>query len=245
MAINYAEMIKKHRKNKREIIKKTKSIFAESIKKLENQERLLLDFIINCHDNVTMNDNNQFFFLVNLYSDALQSGSVTRKLILEGEYSAAGALMRNIFETMLLIEFLCKKQDNWKDWFEYQRINEDEKATSFKEKSSRLKKLIGKFAVSGFINNRSDIAVKENYRWTYAYLCSFPHTSMERLRRRTLGTDKGFLVYFTAQFNEDIAKYYLNTLFTLIDTIHSDFCVTFKPIKYPYLLKRYDSLKNK
>lgn len=245
MIKKYKDMMKEYKRLRRSVKENTKSKFENKLKFIELQERLLLEYIINCYQWVPKGDNNQFFFLVNLYHDAVQSGRRVKELVIEGDYNAAGTLLRNIFETMLLVEHLCKYASDWKDWLEYQTLEENERENSLEKKSKRLKQLRSKFAINRLIENRDEIHVKENYKWTYGYLCSFPHTSMERLRRRTEGVkDVGFKVYFAPEFKFEIAKYYLNTLFTLIDTIHKDFSMAFKPKKLPPILKRYIRVRN-
>lgn len=244
MIKKYKDMMKEYRKLRNKVKVSTQTVFKDKIKLLETQEKLLLEYTINCHQWVPEGNNNQFFFLINLYHDAIQSGRRIKELIIEGDYNAAGTLLRNIFETMLLVEHLSKYQNDWQEWAEYQRLEENEREKPLQKKSTRLNQLRPKFAISKLIENRNDLSVKENYKWTYSYFCSFPHTSMERLRRRTIGVKNiGFMIYYAPRFNEKSAKYYLNTLFTMIDTIHTDFNSAFKPIKLPLILKKYNKLK--
>lgn len=245
MIKKYADMMKEYRKIRKKIKETTKSIFEKKIKMLESQEKFLLEYIINCYQWVPKGNNNQFFFLVNLYHDAVQSSRRIRELIIEGDYNAAGTLLRNIFETMLLVEHLSKYANDWQEWLEYQTLEENEREKPMEKKSRRLKQLRSKFAINRLIENRVETLVKENYKWTYGYFCSFPHTSMERLRRRTKGVkDVGFKIYFAPEYNSKIANYYFNSLFTMIDTIHADFSIAFKPIKLPPILKRYNKVIN-
>lgn len=244
MIKKYKDIISEYKKIRKNVKDITKSTFKNKLKLIELQERLLLEYVINSHQWVPEGNDNQFFFLVNLYHDAVQSGRRVKELIIEGDYNAAGTLLRNIFETMLLIEHLGKYASDWREWLEFQDLQENEREKPLRKKSKRLWQLIQKFSINKLIENRDEVSVKGNYKWTYGYFCSFPHTSMERLRRRTdVAEGVGFTIYYVPEFNIKIANYYLDSLFTMIDTIHTDFNSAFKPIKLPLILKRYNKVK--
>lgn len=244
MIKKYKDIIREYKKIRKNVKDITKSTFKNKLKLIELQERLLLEYVINSHLWVPEGNDNQFFFLVNLYHDAVQSERRVKELIIEGDYNAAGTLLRNIFETMLLIEHLGKYASDWREWLEFQDLQEIEREKPLQKKSKRLRQLGLKFSIKRLIENRDEISVKENYKWTYGYFCSFSHTSMERLRRRTDAAEGvGFTIYYVPEFNTKIVNYYLNSLFTMIDAINTDFNSAFKPIKLPLILKKYNKVK--
>ena len=93
-------------------IKKTTNVkFKKEITLLEKQEVILYEFLYNFNGkDIVLEDNlennSRLYIIINLFSDCLQNARIIKKLILFGEYNAAGALLRNIFETMLLINYL-------------------------------------------------------------------------------------------------------------------------------------------
>jgi len=224
----------------------TKKIFKKEIGLLKKQEKFLYEFLFNINEEQLGNiEGNQLFFLINLFSDSLQQTNLIRELIIVGKYNAAGTLLRNLFETMLLIEHLQINTSDWRDWLEYQKLSEDERENPLERPSDRLRTLIRKFTPSTLMNAITNETARANSKWTYSYLCSFPHTSMERIRRVTETTEENnFRIRYADKFINDVAQYSFNTLFTLIDSIYDFFIVAIgAPIEGT--LKEYEKIRPK
>jgi len=223
---SYEEMEKEIKSIREQVIKSTNESFKEEIDRLENQEKLLSTFLFNNVEwEMSETDDTQFFFLSTLFSESIQSSRTIRELIICGKYSSAGSLLRNLFECILVMGYLGKKPENWKIWMEYQQLTEEEGKKPLEKRSPRLRQLIKMFSPStlmeGYIVNED---IKENYKWTYGYLCLFSHTSMERIRRVIGKTDqKKFMLKYAHTFNSPLSKHLLDTLFAFLDTIYDVF----------------------
>jgi len=63
------------------------------------------------------------------------------------------------------------------------------------------------------MNAITDETIRANDKWNYGYLCSFPHTSMERIRRVTETTEeKQFKLKYADTFIKEVAKYILTQI---------------------------------
>ena len=93
------------------------------------------------------------------------------------------------------------------------------------------------------MNATTDESIRANDKWNYGYLCSFPHTSMERIRRVTETTEeRQFKIKYADTFIKEVAKYNFNTLFNLIDSIYDIFITAIEaPIEGT--LKEYEKIR--
>jgi len=222
----------------------TNTKFKKEIKHLEKQEVILYEFLYNFNDNEiiledNLENNSRLFIIINLFSDSLQSARIVRKLILSGEYNSAGALIRNLFETMLLINYIAFNESTWKDWLKYQNLEGMEMKSE--KKSKELRQLRQKFSVSELIKNQWP--KEPSHKITYGYLCLLSHASLERLKRVSEGVkETGFIMRYAPKFNEKIAEYYYKTLINIIHNTLMDFLSFVKYKEEPLLIKKYRKL---
>lgn len=101
--------------------------FPEHMRLLTEQNKCLLDFLVNYNSSTAslLIDSNAFLIIFGLLADGVKKEKTCIRLLTEGYYDEAFSLIRTIFENCSHILFLCSNSAEYKNWIEFNKHQND------------------------------------------------------------------------------------------------------------------------
>ena len=241
----YITINKEYHQIRRIIKKETLKIFRKNLKFIGGQEKYLVDYIYRGQEfGLTPRNWDEFVVLINLFNDSLQNSHLSKELLLIGQYSAAGNIIRTIIENAVLVKYLVINAEKWKEWLEYTFLQERYRIEPLQKKNPRLRILGTVFSTTNMIQNCIEPNKIKSYKRKYLFLCSFTHASMDRFRRISTLSRIQLKIHYSPQFNNELCEGLFNDIFVMIDSLFSSFDKTIKLRKTPTSLKKYLKLRD-